>query len=77
MKLFKHFNAGSVDEATALLAEYSGRARVTAGGTDLLGVLKSDILAEYPEAVINLKTIPDKDRIERVGGELRIGALTR
>ena len=57
MKPFKHFNADSVDEALALLTEYDGKARVTAGGTDLLGVLKSEILADYPEAVINLKTI--------------------
>ena len=64
MKPFRHFNADSVDEALALLTEYDGKARVTAGGTDLLGVLKSEILADYPEAVINLKTISGLDSIQ-------------
>ena len=77
MKPFRHFNADSVDEALALLNEYGGKACVTAGGTDLLGVLKSEILADYPQAVINLKTIPGLDGIEAAAGEVRIGALTR
>jgi xanthine dehydrogenase YagS FAD-binding subunit len=77
MKPFRHVNADSVDEALALLTEYGGKARVTAGGTDLLGVLKSEILADYPQAVINLKTIPGLDGIEAAAGEVRIGALTR
>jgi xanthine dehydrogenase YagS FAD-binding subunit len=77
MKPFRHVNADSVDEVLALLTEYGGKARVTAGGTDLLGVLKSEILADYPQAVINLKTIPGLDGIEAAAGEVRIGALTR
>ncbi|MGD8761348.1 MAG: xanthine dehydrogenase family protein subunit M [Desulfobacteraceae bacterium] len=77
MKPFRHFDADSVDEALALLTEYDGKARVTAGGTDLLGVLKSEILADYPEAVINLKTISGLDGIEVDDGGLRLGALTR
>jgi xanthine dehydrogenase YagS FAD-binding subunit len=77
MKPFRHVNADSVDEALALLTEYGGKARVTAGGTDLLGVLKSEILPDYPEAVINLKTISGLDGIEADAGEVRIGALTR
>jgi xanthine dehydrogenase YagS FAD-binding subunit len=66
-----------VDEALALLTEYGGKARVTAGGTDLLGVLKSELLPDYPEAVINLKTISGLDGIEADAGEVRIGALAR
>ena len=77
MKPFKHFNADSVDEALALLTEYDGKARVTAGGTDLLGVLKSEILADYPEAVINLKTISGLDSIQADAAGIRIGALSR
>jgi len=77
MKPFKHFNADSVDEALALLTEYDGKARVTAGGTDLLGVLKSEILADYPEAVINLKTISGLDSIQADAAGIHIGALSR
>jgi xanthine dehydrogenase YagS FAD-binding subunit len=77
MKLFRHFDADSVEDALALLAKYGGKARVIAGGTDLLGVLKSDILSQYPEAVINLKTISGLDDIEVDGDGMRIGALAR
>jgi len=77
MKPFRHVNANSLDEALALLTAYGGKARVSAGGTDLLGVLKSEILVDNPEAVINLKTIAGLDVIEAEAGQVRIGALTR
>ena len=77
MKAFRHFDAGSIDEALALLAEFGGKARVIAGGTDLLGVLKSEILSDYPEAVINLKTIAGLDGIDTGDEGIRIGALAR
>jgi len=44
MKFFEHFNAGSVDEALAQLKNYDGKADLIAGGTDLLGTLKGEIL---------------------------------
>jgi xanthine dehydrogenase YagS FAD-binding subunit len=64
VKAFKHFNATSVDEAITLMRSYNGNANLIAGGTDLLGVLKDEILPEYPEAVINIKTIPGLDGVE-------------
>jgi xanthine dehydrogenase YagS FAD-binding subunit len=78
MKKFIHFNARSVEEAQSLLKRFQGRASLIAGGTDLLGILKDQVLPRYPEAVINLKTIPGLDfiRTEAEGG-LTIGALTR
>ena len=77
MKSFRHLDADTVDEALAFVTEYNGKARVIAGGTDLLGVLKSEILPEYPEVVINLKTISGLNGIAMDDGQLRIGALTR
>jgi xanthine dehydrogenase YagS FAD-binding subunit len=76
VKEFKHFNAYSIDEAVSLLGRYGGRACVIAGGTDLLGKMKDAILPTYPEAVINIKTIPDLNYITQSDGMLRIGALT-
>ncbi len=77
MKEFKHINAKTQAEAAAALAQYGGKAAVIAGGTDLLGVIKSDILPDFPQAVINLKTItPSLDYIKEEGGVLKIGALT-
>jgi xanthine dehydrogenase YagS FAD-binding subunit len=77
MKYFRHYNAASVDEALFLLKKFKGKGKLIAGGTDLLGVLKSDILADYPEAVINIKTISELDLIKEDDGSLRIGALTK
>ena len=75
MKPFGHVNVGTLEEAVALLRD--GKAQVTAGGTDLLGTLKDTILPDYPETVVNLKTIPELDFIREEDGFLRIGALTR
>jgi len=75
MKSFVHVNAQSVEEAVGLLAQYRGGAKLNAGGTDLLGVLKDRILPDYPEAVINIKTIPGLDTIEEDADRIRIGAL--
>ena len=77
MKAFQHHNATSVDEAIDLMRSFDGNASLMAGGTDLLGVLKDEILPEYPEAVINIKTIPGLDRIEEINNHLKIGPLTR
>jgi xanthine dehydrogenase YagS FAD-binding subunit len=77
MKTFAHFNALTIDEAVTLLRRYGGKASVVAGGTDLLGKMKDRILPTYPEALVNLKTIPGLDFIQEESGKLRIGALTR
>jgi xanthine dehydrogenase YagS FAD-binding subunit len=77
VKAFKHFNATSVDEAIALMRSCNGNANLIAGGTDLLGVLKDEILPGYPEAVINIKTIPGLDSFEENEAGLKIGALTK
>jgi xanthine dehydrogenase YagS FAD-binding subunit len=75
MKKFNHINASTVDEAAAALA--NGNAAVIAGGTDLIGTMVDEILPDYPETVINLKSISGLDYIKEEGGMLKIGALTR
>jgi xanthine dehydrogenase YagS FAD-binding subunit len=77
VKAFKHFNATSVDDAISLMRSYKGNANLIAGGTDLLGVLKDEILPDYPEAVINIKTIPGLDDVKQNKKGLKIGALTK
>jgi len=76
MKAFTHVNARSVDEAIQLLVQSKGRAKLNAGGTDLLGVLKDRILPDYPETIINIKTIPGLSSIEVDEEGINIGALT-
>ncbi len=77
MKKFVHFNAQSVDEAVSILQRYQGKAQLMPGGTDLLGKMKDRILPDYPEAVINIKSIPGLDFIREGSAGLTIGALTR
>ena len=77
MKGFHHINVSSVDEAVSWLRRYGHRASVIAGGTDLIGKMKDEILPTYPEAIINLKTIPGLDFVKEEGGMLKIGALSR
>jgi hypothetical protein len=77
MRGFKHINAGSVEEAILILKDYRGKARIIAGGTDLLGEMKDEILPEYPEVIVNIKSISGLDYIREEGQTLRIGALTR
>jgi NADPH-dependent glutamate synthase beta subunit-like oxidoreductase len=77
MKPFKHHNARSLGEARRLLKAYEGKARVNAGGTDLLGAMRDKCIAEYPEAIINIKTVPGLDYIQKDKGGLKIGALTK
>ena len=74
-KKFAHVDAGSVDEASSILK--AGKAALIAGGTDLLGGLRFEILPDHPETVVNLKTIPGLDYIREEGGLLKIGAMTR
>jgi xanthine dehydrogenase YagS FAD-binding subunit len=60
-----------------LLEEYRGDAVLNAGGTDLIGLLKDDILPRYPKAVINLKSIPGLAGIREESGHLEVGAMTK
>ncbi len=77
MKAFAHFNTRTLDEAVSILRRYGGRARVLAGGTDLLGKMKDEILPTYPGALINLKAIAGLEYIKEESDALKIGALTR
>jgi xanthine dehydrogenase YagS FAD-binding subunit len=77
VKTFAHFNARSLDEAVSILRRYGNRAHVVAGGTDLLGKMKDEILPKYPEALVNIKNITGLDYIREQYGTLKIGALTR
>lgn len=77
MRKFTHINASSIDEVVSWLRRYGSKANVIAGGTDLFGKLKDEILPRYPEAIINIKTIPGFDFIRKEDGMLKIGALTR
>lgn len=69
---FDYLEPASLQEAVTLLAQYGNRAKVLAGGTDLLVHMKMERVA--PKAVISIGKIPGLDRIAIQAGHLRIGA---
>ncbi len=75
LKKFSHLNAKTLDEAVAALE--GSKAIAIAGGTDVLGTMRFEVLRSYPEVVVNLKTIPGLEYIREEGNLLKIGALTR
>jgi xanthine dehydrogenase YagS FAD-binding subunit len=77
MKTFQHKAATSVADAISMLSKYGDKAKLMAGGTDLLGILKSKASVGYPDVVVNIKSISGLDRIKQDKKGLTIGALTR
>jgi xanthine dehydrogenase YagS FAD-binding subunit len=74
---FEHVDAATVEEAVHWLQRYGRRARLLAGGTDLLGLLKDRIAGPalpLPEMLVNVKRVPELRRIAANGdGALVIG----
>src|SRR5262249_61759234 len=64
----------SVAEASELLARHGDRARIYAGGTELILAMKEGLL--HYEHLVNVKTVPGLAGIRLDGGTLRIGAAT-
>ena len=71
---FEYLQPKTVKEACSLLSQYKGKAKIIAGGTDLVPTLKRrEAVAEY---LIGLKGIPGLDYIEYSEKDgLRFGAL--
>jgi len=72
MKRFNYLKPQTLDEALALLNQYGDRARLIAGGTDVIVMIKQKKMA--PEVLISLRGISGLDRIE-YDGDLKIGPL--
>lgn len=77
MKHFKYQTPETFGEAAEILkASHPGQAAVMAGGTDLLGVLKDELLLEYPETIVALRDIPGTSYVKKEDGAVKIGAMT-
>jgi carbon-monoxide dehydrogenase medium subunit len=71
---FKYLRPTSVKDATALLTKHGDRARVLAGGTDLLVQMKMERFA--PDYLVHVEGIPGFDGIDLKGDAAQIGAGT-
>lgn len=68
----QYFISTKVDEALKLLASYSGRAQVIAGGTDLMLDLGKH--RKQAEILVDITRIPNLDQIRIENGLVEIGA---
>ncbi|MGA1998426.1 MAG: xanthine dehydrogenase family protein subunit M [Terriglobales bacterium] len=76
MKAFEYATPKSKEQAVGLLGQNWGQSELLAGGTDLLALMKDDVVT--PKRLVNVKSIAGLDGISynaRTG--LRIGALVR
>ena len=71
---FDFMSPARVSEVLDLLERYGAKAKIMAGGTDLLVLLKMERIV--PEVVINVMKITELDYIKEEKG-LRIGATTK
>lgn len=71
LRKFSIHQPSTVAEASQMLAQYGEKGRLYAGGTELLLAMKHDLL-RY-EHLVDVKTIPDLNKIELKNGALMIG----
>jgi xanthine dehydrogenase YagS FAD-binding subunit len=74
MRPFEYLSPSSRTQAISLLGSAWGSSEILAGGTDLLALMKDDVLA--PKRLINIKDIKDLHGVSSNAQGLRIGALT-
>jgi xanthine dehydrogenase YagS FAD-binding subunit len=74
MRAFEYASPETKEQAAGLLASNWGQTEILAGGTDLLALMKEDIV--QPKRLVNIKEISDLRGVSSNSGGLRIGALT-
>jgi xanthine dehydrogenase YagS FAD-binding subunit len=74
MRAFEYVSPGTRAQAVSLLGSAWGNTEILAGGTDLLALMKDDVIT--PKRLVNIKDIKDLRGITSGGQGLRIGALT-
>ena len=70
---FEYFKPESIEGVIELLLKYKGKARLLAGGTDLVVRIKDGL--EFPEAVIDIKGLTELGKLEFKNTRLFIGSL--
>jgi carbon-monoxide dehydrogenase medium subunit len=72
MKKFDYLRPQTLEEALSLLNQHGKKAKLIAGGTDVIVMIKQKTM--MPEVLISLRRIPGLDQI-RYDGSLKIGAM--
>jgi len=74
MKNFMIAQPQSIEDVTSLLSAKKESYYLMAGGTDLIGEIKDNIVE--PEVVVDLSSLPNLSSIKKEKNGVRIGALT-
>jgi xanthine dehydrogenase YagS FAD-binding subunit len=74
MRAFEYVSPTNTKQAASLLSATWGQTEILAGGTDLLALMKEDVVA--PKRLVNIKDIKELSGVNPDGSGLRIGALT-
>ena len=74
MRAFEYATPETKEQAVSLLGASWGQTEILAGGTDLLALMKDDVVA--PKRLVNIKEIKDLKGVSSSAQGLRIGALT-
>lgn len=75
MRAFDFKAPDSLDEVCALLAQYGSDAKLLAGGTGLLNLMKQELV--QPAVLVSLQRVPDLDTLTVDGNGIRAGAGVR
>jgi xanthine dehydrogenase YagS FAD-binding subunit len=74
MRAFEYASPTTKEQAVGLLGATWGQTEVLAGGTDLLSLMKDDVV--HPRRLVNIKRIKEMNGVTAGPKGLRIGALT-
>ena len=72
MKRFEYYKPKTLEEALNLLAQYGEKAKLIAGGTDVIVMIKQKTMS--PDVLISLQGVPGLDQI-KYNGSLSIGPM--
>jgi xanthine dehydrogenase YagS FAD-binding subunit len=73
MRPFEYASPTTKEQAVGLLGTTWGQVEVLAGGTDLLALMKDDVV--HPKRIVNIKQIKEMSGVKQTPQGLRIGAL--
>ncbi len=76
LRQFGYLKPTSISDAVSMLTKYGGKARVIAGGTDLLGQVKDGLQALMPQYVVDINGLDLSGISFSQSGGLTIGATT-
>jgi len=76
MQNFALYQASSIADAVSMLSQYpNGKAKIIAGGTDLLSRNKNLVTQHLPQVMVDITTIPNLNYIKVDTDGLRVGPL--